>query len=252
MKLFVTDFDRTLCVQRKVSIENVEALNKWQKNSNLFVIATGRDVRSLIERVEIYDIKPDYFICNNGAVIFDNNLEEIYSRFIKKEYLLAVSDYILNNYEGGISLSEEESKIAIRPIIGENNEKDYKNLINLEEVQNVNRVYQIHKRCKNEKMTKVLEEDLNSRFKGKIIAYANSHNVDIVAHGVNKSSAIKFLEERLDNINKVITMGDSYNDLKMIIDYDGFIISSAKEELLKQVQNISESVDICLELMSKN
>ena len=252
MKLFVTDFDRTLYVKRKVSDENVEAIRKWQEEGNLFVIATGRDVRSLIERIEVYDIKPDYFICNNGAVVFDENLVEIYSKFIKKEDLLVVSDYILNNYEGGISLSEEESKIAIRPIFGDNNENDYKNLIDLEEVPRVNKVYQIHKRFRDENMTKVLEEDLNLRFKGKITAYANSHNVDIVAYGVNKCSSIKFLEERLGNVDKVITMGDSYNDLKMILDYDGYIIGSAKEEILKQAPNVIDSVDICLELMSKN
>lgn len=250
MKLFVTDFDRTLYVKRKISVENIEAIKTWQEGGNLFAIATGRDIGSLIERIEDYDLKVDYFIGNNGSAVFDRNLNKIYSRFIEGENLVEVIYYILNNYEGGVSISNEDSKIAIRPILGENNENDYKDLINLEDVQNINKVYQIHKRFKNEKMTNVLAEDLNSRFKGKISAYANSHNVDIVAYGVNKSSAIKFLEDKLGNIDKVITMGDSYNDLGMILDYKGFIISSAKEDMLKKSNNIIDSVADCLKLIS--
>ena len=250
MNLFVTDFDRTLFIDRKISLEDINSIEAWQKEGNKFVIATGRDINSISEYISIYNLKPDYLICNNGAAIFDKGRKRIVSNFIDKNIILDVIDYIYKNYEGGLSLSEINSKISIRPRNGISHEKDCKKLISYKELSSIGEVYQIHKRFQEEDFTKVLEKDLNSRFFSHIIAYANSHNVDFVAKGVNKSEAIKYLQENLININKIITMGDSYNDLQMILDYEGFIISSAKENLKNQVRNICSSVSDCLNIVS--
>lgn len=67
MKLFVTDFDRTLFVDRKISSEDINSIKDWQSKGNLFVVATGRDINSINEKIGVYNIKPDYLICNNGA-----------------------------------------------------------------------------------------------------------------------------------------------------------------------------------------
>lgn len=74
--------------------------------------------------------------------------------------------------------------------------------------------------------------------------------MDIVAKNVNKSRAIKYLEDNLINIDKIITIGDSYNDIQMILDYDGFIVSSAKENLKNKVRNVCSSVSECLNIFS--
>jgi 5-amino-6-(5-phospho-D-ribitylamino)uracil phosphatase len=172
------------------------------------------------------------------------------SRFIEKDTVIKVIDYIYNNYEGGVSLSEVNSKISILPKKGISLEKDFKKAIEYKDIDEIGQVYQIHKRFENEDYTKVLENDLNSGFKSSITAYANSHNVDIVANGVNKSSAIKYLNEHLSDIDEIITIGDSYNDLQMILDYDGYIVFSGKESLKKMVKNICANVSECLSIIS--
>ncbi|MDV4152025.1 HAD-IIB family hydrolase [Clostridium sp. AL.422] len=250
MKLFVTDFDRTLFIDRKISVEDIESIKTWQNQGNLFAIATGRDINSIKELLNNYDFIPDYFICNNGAAIYDKDINNILSEFIDKEIILKVIEYLLDNYEGGVSLSGVNSKITVMPRKGVSCEKDFIKVIDYSDLNEVGEVYQIHKRFQDEIGTKALEEDLNTKFKNHIISYANSHNVDIVAKGVNKSKAIKYLEDNLINLYKITTMGDSYNDMKMILDYDGFIISSAKESLKMKVRNICSSVSECLSIIS--
>lgn len=252
MKLFVTDFDRTLFVDRKISLEDIKSIREWQSQGNLFVIATGRDVYSISERLELYNIKPDYLICNNGAALFDKEMNLILSKFIEKDTVIKVIDYIYNNYEGGVSLSEVNSKISILPKKGTSCEKDFKKAIEYKDIdtEEIGQVYQIHKRFENEDYTKGLENDLNSKFKNSITAYANSHNVDVVANGVNKSSTIKYLNENLSDIDEIITIGDSYNDLQMILDYDGYMVFSGKESLKKMLKNICTSVSECLSIIS--
>ena len=47
MKCAVSDFDRTLYVERMISDEDKNAVINWQKSGNLFVIATGRNLGTL-------------------------------------------------------------------------------------------------------------------------------------------------------------------------------------------------------------
>ena len=44
MKCAVSDFDRTLYVERMIGEEDKNAVLNWQKSGNLFVIATGRNL----------------------------------------------------------------------------------------------------------------------------------------------------------------------------------------------------------------
>ena len=49
------------------------------------------------------------------------------------------------------------------------------------------------------------------------------HSLEIISQDTNKSNAIKVLSHNL-NIDKsqIYTIGDSYNDINMIKDYNGF------------------------------
>ena len=47
MKCAVSDFDRTLYVERMIGEEDKNAVLNWQKSGNLFVIATGRNLGTI-------------------------------------------------------------------------------------------------------------------------------------------------------------------------------------------------------------
>ena len=246
MKLFVTDFDRTLYVNRDISSSDIDSIKSWQEDGNLFVIATGRDIYSVREKIELYNIKPDYWICNNGAVLFNEDFDVLSSKVIKREVLMEILEYIYENYNGAFSLSEVNSKIAVRGKNDQCNERDYIKMIDFSEIEEVGQVYQIHKRFDDETLVSKLANDLNDKYGQFITAYPNNLNVDIVAKGVNKSGTVEYLRNRLINIKDIITIGDSYNDLQMILDYDGYTLERANENIRLQVKNICMDVSECI------
>ena len=65
MKCAVSDFDRTLYVERMIGEEDKNAVLNWQKSGNLFVIATGRNLGTIKPIFESYGFSPDFWILNN-------------------------------------------------------------------------------------------------------------------------------------------------------------------------------------------
>lgn len=78
MKMVVSDYDGTLFNGKQSLIDNIEAIDSFRKNCNLFVIATERSFPSIKKEINFYNIPYDYLICNNGSVIFDNNNNVLY------------------------------------------------------------------------------------------------------------------------------------------------------------------------------
>lgn len=81
MKIAFSDFDGTLYFHDEAIIPqiNIEAVNKWRQQGNLFVLCSGRDVHSLMHEVNNQKLSYDFVICNNGGTIFDKNLKLIKS-----------------------------------------------------------------------------------------------------------------------------------------------------------------------------
>ena len=101
MKVIVSDFDETFYDANFV--DNINLVNKWQKSGNNFVIATGRGLHSLRNIIDNYSIKADYYICNDGAVIYDRIIMKYIVRiwiimFLKKYSIICLQQIILNKY----------------------------------------------------------------------------------------------------------------------------------------------------------
>ena len=84
MKCAVSDFDRTLYVERMISEEDKNAVLNWQKSGNLFVIATGRNLGTIKPIFESYGFSPDLWILNNGAMIADRDGKILFTKLIPK------------------------------------------------------------------------------------------------------------------------------------------------------------------------
>ena len=103
MKIIASDFDKTLFVDdEKIVIDNVESINNFIKQGNIFILVTGRlysDIKTLLNK---YNIKYNYLICEDGTKIF-NNLE-----ILKKynlEYYLDDGYNITNNEDDCIKIN---------------------------------------------------------------------------------------------------------------------------------------------------
>ena len=140
MKLLVSDYDNTIkpyeknpnIIEKTVFKKNIESINRFIENGNKFVIATGRNTKSIQDEVKKYGINYDYLIAYNGRVIIDKNNKIIYAKYIDEElsrYLFdsgLLEKYIL--FDEFESTENKENLIYIRAKL--NTYKNVKELIN--------------------------------------------------------------------------------------------------------------------------
>ena len=73
MKIIATDYDGTLN-HNGITDEKRKAISKWRKSGNLFGAVSGRGIKSLLEVIQDKIFEYDFLIANNGAIIFDKDL----------------------------------------------------------------------------------------------------------------------------------------------------------------------------------
>ena len=77
MKVLGSDFDNTIFflndpIQTKI---NVDAINKFREQGNIFCLITGRTFMETKDIVNELNLSFDYLACGDGAMIFNRNLE---------------------------------------------------------------------------------------------------------------------------------------------------------------------------------
>ena len=84
-KLLASDIDGTLYINRKISQEDIDAIEKWQKEGHLFGICSGRSVKDALRALSGSGIQPDFFLCSSGAVATDCKGNFLYKNPMPKE-----------------------------------------------------------------------------------------------------------------------------------------------------------------------
>lgn len=225
-------------MDRNITKENLDAVNKWQVEGNLFIITTGRHKKSIIEQMENFSLKPDYYICNNGAVILDKEKNIIFSKCISNQMIEEIIEYICENYENSFEIIEKERTIKIMNNRGIDNHNPTDIILDRAHISSIKDVVQLHKKFDKEERVAELVIDLNTKFRSSLAAYANVLNVDIVANGMNKSTGIDFICREISNVDDILVIGDSYNDIEMVQKYNGFTVEHGNEDIKKIARDI--------------
>ena len=78
IKIIAFDIDGTLIPWKKKTVErsSVEAINKAKENGYKIIVSTGRII-NFIQPSIFKEINPDYYICVNGQIIYDKDLNVI-------------------------------------------------------------------------------------------------------------------------------------------------------------------------------
>ena len=250
-KLLVSDFDRTLYVDGKIPAENVEALVHWQEAGNLFAIATGRAEGILRMLLEEYAVTPNVLICNNGSNIVAWDGTRIEKRYIEQQTVFPLVDALLYQYRTTVDVTLDASRIQVEH--GNSTAAlsfvpaDVSETMTLESFQAENRqALQIHLRFPTAAQTQSAAKAIEQQFPA-ISAYPNVCNLDIVANGSSKAQGIEALLNWSRFDGKVITIGDSYNDLEMLRLYEGYTLDSANPEIQCQAAHICTGVAACVQ-----
>ena len=164
MKCAVSDFDRTLYVERMISDEDKNAVINWQKSGNLFVIATGRNLGTIKPIFDFYGFLPDFWILNNGAIIADRDGKTLFIKLIPRKTALAVLRYLqtVNNDGSGVSLIDR--KVCLLSEKGISTQKACDGgTIPADQLESLDNIVQIHRRNLNLKHIKALCHDVEEQ-----------------------------------------------------------------------------------------
>lgn len=235
MKIIATDFDGTLCYNGKVSDEDKEAIKRFRDAGNKFGVVTGRDIEmSVWVRKTFPDL--DFVISCTGAVICDSTGKILYERKQKvDEVLKDIVDFVLKHNVGSFSITDGFTRYYLD--VSGNVKMDFSKI---KEFHHCATWFYDHKD------TEALVNYINDKYPGRFSGYRNGGSVDMPPAGISKSTGILAYAEMFD-APEIYTVGDNYNDLGMIRDFESFAVSNAIDDVKKaakhQCNRIADMID---------
>lgn len=245
MKLVVCDLDGTLLNSKKEISENARTILKKLDSMGIsFAFASGRDISSIIPFNEFLGLK-SYFICNNGATIYDQENKLIYKTFIDKKNVEKIIKYLrkkeinFNGFFDGKIFVDNFKKNKIITI------EKTDNIFELEKTVSFPHMIKIIVK-EDKDIIKFLKKDMLTLFSDFLdITISHPNCLDIVSIHATKGKALKLLSSKLNiSLSEIIAFGDGGNDLDMLkIVGHPVIMENSSDEIKCQVKNKALSND---------
>lgn len=220
-KVLVVDYDRTLFINNSDMLNNINSINKFRENGNIFIIATGRTYNSLKKEIDKYNIEYDYLILNHGSLVIKKDKSTLFHYKIDKNILFDITNY----------LSKYKPKSVMYSYYTEDT-----NDINNPDISKITIGFQ-----KDIETFKKIMMDVVKKYNNKLnIYFTQNYEIEIISKETNKSRAIDLLMKKA-NFKKenIYTIGDSYTDIDMINDYNGSCMEKSID-ILKNNKNIKK------------
>lgn len=247
MKILASDYDGTLKYMDHVTSEDIQAIHRWKEKGNLFVMDTGRSMESILEESQKFNLPVDYYITNNGGMLFDKDGKELFSSYLpvsvsheimkKAAELNGVVSYVVND-------GWHRHRIIINDHLEEHRYPDLMPDISEEELFETGRYAQIVISYSTQEEASVMAVKLNRQYSDSVSAYANKYVTDIVPKGISKAYGLDFLHNYL-HVSKtdIYSIGDAENDIPLMEYADhGCCMSSGKQELHKHARYICDNI----------
>ena len=237
-KILVSDYDKTFYLNDEDIEKNKIAVEKFRKQGNVFVIATGRSYYDIQKKINEYKINYDYLIINHGASILSEKDEIIYNFSIENEIISKIrNDLEVNIQNMKVDLENDTSKTQTNKYFcckGKASRLAFDN----------KDLTKINIKLDSEEMANKINNIMIDKYSENINCYKVSNDiVEIIFKEINKSKAIKLLADYYDLDNKFIyTIGDGYSDIEMIKNFNGYAMKDSVEELKKVAKKEYESV----------
>lgn len=228
-KMLISDYDNTFYLNDNDIKNNIDKVKEFRSKNNIFVIATGRSYYDFNTKLNKYPIKFDYLIINQGATILDANGNII------KNYTIdnVIKDQLINEIE----LYDQEEMFACSILESRVSIKN-------------NNITKIHKKYDTLEKARNISKEINKKYQNDIITYLipSSNSIEIISSKTNKANAIQKIAD-LEKITKenIFTIGDSYNDIEMIANFNGYCMKNAQDEIKKiskkQYRSVSKLIE---------
>ena len=208
MKILVSDFDYTFFTLDYLN--NIETVQKFVNEENIFIIATSRCMRDLLEDIKDFYVPYFFLICDDGAIIYNRKNE------------------VLNK----IDMNLEDSKEIFSNLYSSKNIREAylysDDLPSMNEVEVTSKIVAKYKDY--DKATKQLKELLEKH--SNVTGNIKETWINIVNKKATKGNAIEFICKKYNfNEEDVYVVGDNYNDISMFEKYKGYAIEGSPNEL---------------------
>lgn len=252
MKILASDFDGTLYYEGSQLAEDIQAIKEFRAAGNRFGIVSGRSMESLKEAIMKYKIPFDFLVLNNGGIIYDENEKLIDAHYLNHEQaikiikhiktLTGVGAYVINDgyYRHKFVVDQKSVDFKYSGLTDESaSEVD---------ILAKTRIAQIVISLSDEHQAKKIAQNIHDMFAKDACAYVNTHCIDIVPVNISKGNALMNIVEMFGVCKQCVhVIGDSYNDLSMIQNYQGYAMKWAPKEVLDQAIRSYVSVKECIE-----
>ncbi len=249
-KVAASDFDGTIYRGEKISDDDIAAVRAWRAAGNKFGIVTGRPVIMLAPQLKTLGLDVDFFICCNGAVIYDIDGQTVFETALTKNILRDVINEpcASKSYHFAFEAADEifcviqsDKSWILRE---ESRWKFPVEFIDVAQVPTIPKpINQLALGFDTPDEAQAAADVLNQKFGNELFAQKNTHSLDIVPAGVNKGSGVENLLRFMNwRGAKVFVVGDESNDLPMIKKFGGYTVATAKDFVKREVSAVFDSV----------
>lgn len=239
--LFISDFDGTLgCNPDYISNENVAAIKEYEKKGGIFTIVTGRSYASIKSICDEYGLKGLVAAFQGASIVDMNTNEYLVKGGLSTEKAVFVVDRLkADNVDTVVWIDDKlfftEHSFYVDIFLGDKG-------VVCEQVKDISKAIEKYKTGVN-KVCGILEgADSEAALKkyGDFEKYGITVNsgakglLEFVNPVYNKGFAVKFIAEKYNiPLSKIITVGDSTNDLGLVSDLWHSVAVGDGSEILK-------------------
>lgn len=219
MKIVISDLDSEINKIEGQAI--IDSINKFVRRGNMFIIATDKAINYIADTLAITDLDVEYYICNDGGVIFDKYFNILYRKDIKQELVRPIINILEdddNILEAFIDTSHGFVKDTTKSANG------------------------IVARPFDKLKAEILLNSIVLKYPS-VHGHINENWLNINDIDVNKYTAYEYLKNnfRLDKY-EVYVYGNDITDLELLENYNGYTPKECSEDLKKYSKGEFESV----------
>lgn len=258
-QLLASDYDKTFFYKTNPEAlkVNLEAVKKWRANGNLFAISTGRDAASVGYERKVRDVDFDYLVSLNGSFIVDKDHNVLFKSAIENQLAKKIAamlkeyfgdELIVSNGFDGCNFTNRQNSLT-DPVAREAFERNSKIYSKTVEESLEGEVLLLGGLCDDFEQATQIRDEILDLYSDTVEVFINLNYINIVPKGISKASGIEFIAEQAGvPVERVLAIGDDYNDIPMLQSFNGFAVENAKPE----VKDVAiEVFDTVAELIEK-
>ena len=254
MRIFASDFDNTLHFVNEegkgyFKKEDLEAIEKFQKEGNLFGLCTGRPLYGLQGDLK-GGPKLDFIIASTGALITVPEAEG-YRTLAQDALSLKDTEGVYHHCSerNATLFIHADGNIYTVKTFAEHGYPNQKVIESFEALKSTS-ITGISVWTPAFDTAAILTKSINEKFGITLAAYQNGNWIDVVGLGVSKGNAALHAKE-LFGADTVAGMGDNFNDIPLLDRVDiSFTFHSSAEEVQSHATYVVDSIAEAMQILN--